>query len=270
MWAQSYAILGAHTDGSHRHRITDYDGGFVPDNLGSPVWSPAGRKLAYNNCDSGVCLIHLFRYFGPKRDAPRGRPAVQWEQPDLVARRVSNSRSRRTSYSVSLSTGIGISAFSLASRRWREITPPRRYRFDYDPAWSPDGATIAFVRFVREPVIYLVGAQGGPARWLTRGESPSWAPHGSRLVFAFGDGIYTIEPSGRGRMRIARIPGTRGKDLQPRWSPDGRKILFTTTPFGGRPGIWVMDVDGSDRRRVITVPTPCCSSNLYGANWQPG
>jgi Tol biopolymer transport system component len=265
VWAQAYAILGAHADGSHRHRITDYDGGIVPDNFASPVWSPAGRKLAYNNCDSGVCVIHLFRYSGRNETLLRlgGANNPTWSPDGLEL------AFQATSHSASLFTGIGISAFSLASRRWREITPPRRYRFDDDPAWSPDGATIAFVRFVREPVIYFVGAYGGPARWLTRGESPSWAPGGSRLVFAFGDGIYTIEPSGRGRTRIARIPGTRGADLQPRWSPDGRKILFTTTPHGRRPGIWVMDVDGSDRRRIITVPTHG-SSNFYGANWQPG
>jgi Tol biopolymer transport system component len=262
VWAQAYAILGAHADGSHRHRITDYDGGIVPDNFASPVWSPAGRKLAYNNCDSGVCVIHLFRYSG-RNETLRlyGANSPTWSPAGLELAFQAATQSPRE--------GVGISAFSLVSRRLREITPPRRNRIDDDPAWSPDGTTIAFVRFVREPVIYLVGAYGGRARWLTRGESPSWASDGGRLVFAFGDGIYTIKPSGRGRTRIARVPGTRGADLQPRWSPDGRKILFTTTPLGRRPGIWVMDVDGSDRRRVISVRTDG-RSNLYGANWQPG
>lgn len=261
VWAQRNAIYGAHVDGSRRHKITDFDGGIVPDEFAAPVWSPAGRTLAYNNCDSGVCLIHLFSYSGRRETLRNGGNNPTWS-PD--GRELAFQKAYQHA-----SDGLGISVLTVASRRVRKITQARRGRIDDDPAWSPGGSTIAFVRNVREPVIYLVGAQGGPARWLTRGESPSWAPSGSRLVFAFGDGIYTIEPSGRGRTRIARVPGTRGAELQPRWSPDERKILFTTTPYARRPGIWVMNVDGSDRRRVITVRADR-GSNLYGANWQPG
>ena len=74
----------------------------------------------------------------------------------------------------------------------------------------------------------------------------------------------------RSRTRIAsNLGGWSAVDrasLQPRWSPDGRKILYVTSG-----GIWTMDVDGSDRvlvlRRSSRKPFPWVIS---GAGWRPG
>jgi len=64
---------------------------------------------------------------------------------------------------------------------------------DFAPAWSPDGATLAFISARQpdwdlEPVndIYLVGAEGGEPRRLTQGGGSfgrlSWSPDGTRLA----------------------------------------------------------------------------------------
>jgi TolB protein len=275
VWAEANAIYGANADGSGRHKITAYYGRYLPDNFSSPVWSPSGRVLAYSTCGSDTCFIQLFGPSGRKRtlslDKLQAETSPTWS-PDGQELAFTSSRG-------SPIAGEGISAVSVVSRRMRRITPPKVLRMDEDPSWSPDGTTIAFVRFVSKrviypfltgaPVIYLVGADGRRLRWLTRGESPSWSPDGRRLVFAWGDGIYTIEPSGHGRTRIARVRGTKGDLLQPRWSPDGRKILYTTTPYGRHPGIWVMDADGSDRKRVVTIRGFYRDNALFGANWKP-
>ena len=58
-----------------------------------------------------------------------------------------------------------------------------------DPAWSPDGRKLAFVRLsadLGEP-IYVVNADGSGLRRLTRGPAldadPAWSPDGRKLAF---------------------------------------------------------------------------------------
>src|SRR5438128_8756567 len=64
---------------------------------------------------------------------------------------------------------------------------------DLDPAWSPDGSQIAFVRTGGElppDDIYVVNADGSGLRQLTHTNQfqngPSWSPDGRRIVFARG------------------------------------------------------------------------------------
>jgi Tol biopolymer transport system component len=269
VWAQDEGIYGADADGARRRGITDYDGGFVPDNFASPAWSPSGRTLAYNNCDSGACLIHLVD------PAARARRTVRRFGLGLQNDPTWSPDGSELAFEASTTDrGGGISAVSLTSMRLRTITEPESAA-DESPAWSPDGRTIAFTRiysFPFKPVLFLVGQDGRGLRSLTVGFDPSWSPDGRWIVFAWGNGIHRISSDGRERARLARIAGARGYDLKPRWSPDGRKILYITTPSGRRPTIWTMNADGSNRRRVIVLrgPRQRGGTNLNGAGWKPG
>ena len=59
------------------------------------------------------------------------------------------------------------------------------------PAWSPDGRRLAFVRTVDEkPQVFVMAADGGEARQLTRYKhgagSPKWSPDGRQVLFSAG------------------------------------------------------------------------------------
>ena len=59
------------------------------------------------------------------------------------------------------------------------------------PAWSPDGKTIAFVRGAEgKPQIFLLSLDGGEAMQLTKSRygatSPRWSPDGKRILYASG------------------------------------------------------------------------------------
>jgi Tol biopolymer transport system component len=151
------------------------------------------------------------------------------------------------------------------------------------PAWSPDGASIAFASHRSgRPQIHLVNADGSGERQLTRDTfgiviSPTWSPQGDRIAFVtsrlvFGGRVEVINVDGSGRTVIA------GDSLQPygvAWSPDGRQIAFTFDQRSGAryvPGIAVVDPDGTGTRRLIPAEwsnRPCHVPGYCTVAWAP-
>jgi TolB protein len=61
--------------------------------------------------------------------------------------------------------------------------------------------------------------------------------------------IMVMDASGLGEEKqITRGPGS---DEHPRWAPDGRHVVFTSTR-GGEKGIYVLDVDSGTVRALVT------------------
>jgi imidazolonepropionase-like amidohydrolase/Tol biopolymer transport system component len=87
------------------------------------------------------------------------------------------------------------------------------------------------------------------------------SPDGKRIVFDLLGDIYTMPIEGSGAAAATRIAGGAAFDMQPRFSPDGRRIAFTSDR-DGLWNIWTMDADGKnakqisrDRRWFINSPT---------------
>lgn len=74
------------------------------------------------------------------------------------------------------------------------------------------------------------------------------SPDGQEIVFDLLGDIYVMPISG-GEARA--IASGVAWDMQPRYSPDGRRIAFTSDRGGGD-NIWVMNRDGSDPKAVST------------------
>jgi TolB protein len=108
---------------------------------------------------------------------------------------------------------------------------------DVQPAWSPDGQEIAFVRFNQ---IWTMNADGTSPQQVTTAPSgafsPSWSPDGSRFAYVDGGGgaIYTIGRDGTGVQVVVDPPGCPPDhgDLRcyrvddPKWSPAGDRIAY--------------------------------------------
>ena len=86
--------------------------------------------------------------------------------------------------------------------------------FAWDPAWSPDGSRIAFLRRVSrfEREIYTVPASGGPERKVAvGGVGVSWSPDGKWLALAEvaqpkePSGIYLLMVEQNDKRNIVRI-----------------------------------------------------------------
>ena len=112
-----------------------------------------------------------------------------------------------------------------------------------------------------------ITADFGPATKLAFDTSEgTWmnldvSPDGKRIVFDLLGDIYTMPLDGSRSGPATRIAGGAAFDMQPRFSPDGRRLAFTSDR-DGLWNIWTMDVDGKnakqisrDRRWFINSPT---------------
>jgi len=90
----------------------------------------------------------------------------------------------------------------------------------------------------------------GPAR----GAEPAWSPDGSQIAFirpvdGFAD-IWVMEADGSNAMKLTDLEalptGLYHDAYEPAWSPDGARIAFAGPGMNDGPRIWVMDADGSN------------------------
>jgi imidazolonepropionase-like amidohydrolase/Tol biopolymer transport system component len=72
------------------------------------------------------------------------------------------------------------------------------------------------------------------------------SPDGSQIVFDLLGDIYLLPIDG-GQASLLR--GGHAYEIQPRYSPDGSQILFTSDAGGGD-NIWVMDSDGNNAKQI--------------------
>ncbi len=147
--------------------------------------------------------------------------------------------------------------------------PPKAYL--WGPAWSPDGAKIAFTATARGD-LWVMNADGSGLRRLTDSRpgtpnygarQPAWSPDGRTIAFGYGYvGISLIEADGT-RLR----PFVRGYSFAADWSPGGRWIAYAAGGELNGTSIWVKSPDGSKRRLV--AERPCCNYSFNDPTWSP-
>ncbi len=123
---------------------------------------------------------------------------------------------------------LGITLFLLAACSVAQAKHPITYedlakvQRIADPQLSPDGRWVAYEVGVVDLAankkishIWVVSAEGGEPRQLTRGD---------------------------------------GSDTRPRWSPDGKSLAFISTR-GGNSQVWILPLDGGEARPLTSLST---------------
>ena len=210
-------------DGGNQQRLTNN-----PNNDLSPSWSPDGKRIAFvSNRDGHVHAIH------------------NWSM-----------------YEIYVMDADGGNLQNLTNSPQNDLSP----------SWSPDGKRIAFaswdgkfIDFVAAYEIYVMDADGDNLQNLTNSPNddryPSWSPNGERIVFSserpghfigergITSEIYVMDTDGGNQQRLTE---NRKNDSFPSWSPNGKRIAFSSDRKGDLQNseIYVMDTDGGNQQRL--------------------
>jgi TolB protein len=143
---------------------------------------------------------------------------------------------------------------------------PRFYYSEFDheisPAWSPDGKELIFVS--NHGHVYGTGGfwrmkadPGAQAREIHYEETawkarPDFSPDGKRIVYASYLGqqwhqLWLIPSQGGDAFPISYGDFD---NTNPRWSPDGTKIVFISNRSGNT-SLWIQEILGGEQRQII-------------------
>jgi Tol biopolymer transport system component len=108
------------------------------------------------------------------------------------------------------------------------------------------------IHFLLLLLCYITVCEGQPTlKPLTEGGEPSFDPSGTKIVYVYRGKIWTVDTSGKHKSPI----GDQSFKATPRWSPDGRRIVFSSygqnVPRRDKFELWIMNTNGTSAHRLI-------------------
>jgi TolB protein len=139
-----------------------------------------------------------------------------------------------------------------------DASTPEGLFFQTEPAWSPDGSTIAFASKRSGSFdLYAMSSDGSGTRPLTstseEDSQPTWSPDGTRIAFARGASsrLFVMDADGSGARRVTDGLNEEG---EPAWSPDGSWIAYVRkAPGTSIRELWLVRPDGSQGRPLTRL-----------------
>lgn len=139
-------------------------------------------------------------------------------------------------------------------------------------AFSPDAKTVAWVTYP-EGALWKANADGSNSLQLTSSpiypKSLRWSPDGATILFVDRtpkgtNGIYSI--SGDGGAPHLLVPDDTDNETDPSWSPDGKKIVYSTCPTLGASSNSDLRILDLASHNSILIPG---SKGLVAPHWSP-
>lgn len=257
--------------------LTDPDSEWT---YGMPAWSPDGDKIAYHSDAGGTEDIWVMS------------PIEVGFEPALVRLTRNTAIEHNPAWSP---TGDMIAFQSLPAQQ-NELEPvlwdiwtmnfdgsglsqlTRDIGSDMNPAWSPDGSSVAFDSDRDgDSEIWLITnvssvLSGGSPQLIQLTDNdwedkhPTWSPDGSKVIFQSSRrGNWDLFEIGADGTDLNVILDTEFNEIEPDWSPDRKRILFSTDESGNY--YEVRSIDWPEASGQVRLSPK--GENALHAHWSP-
>ncbi len=228
-----------------------------------PTWSPDGRQLAFSMAGS-IWKIRVGDGVAYELTANPGYDSSPAWSPD----------GRWIAYTTeAISGGTNLMLLNVATGESTALTEGSNLHLE--PVWSPDGSRLAFVlnqprnRFHVYAMPLENGKPGAPVRITDESSfgrarlyfdeyddhiSPSFSPDGKEMLLVSNRGI-TLGSGAIWRAPVEPNAMAKGRQLlreetlyrtQPQWSPDGKRILYSSHRGSQFNNLYVLPVEGGE------------------------
>jgi TolB protein len=247
IWVMDY-------DGQNQHAVTH-----LGTTSMSPRISPDNSRLAFESLGREGWAIRMYSLdLGRLVAFPSGAVGGSNMTPAWSSdgTKIAFSSSRSGDPEIWITDAAGGSTHKVTSFRGPDVAPTWNPRTNSQIAWVSGRTGL--------PQLYTMDQDGANVERLTDGGyavSPSWAPNGQWITFAWnrkygpgapgGQDIYIMDISSR-PLKWLQLTHESGSCDYPSWSPDNRHIVFERT-IGHKTEIWSMLVDGTQQQQLTTA-----------------
>jgi serine/threonine protein kinase/Tol biopolymer transport system component len=270
----NFQVWLMNVDGTNQRQISG-----LADGACQPAWSPDGSQLVFISPCSGKKDIYTgSRIYLSDADGKNQRllPVPLSSAGDFNPAWSPDGKSIAFA-SLRTDSKPHLFLFSFEDSSIKQITSA--VYGDIQPAWAPSGLQLAFVRLFPNSQIWVTDLTGklqfqySPSG-AVKNYWPEWSRDGSILFYSqtspepFVPYLVGLSYENRGKSLEFRIPAVGSAEIGPvvelAVSSDGKKGGYESWPDGTNHDIYIMSVDGSDRRRLTTDKEPD-----FGPAWKP-